>query len=397
MKMVLENYNRCTGCGACAPICASHSITMIPDKEGFLSPIIDETSCTNCGLCSRNCPANQSLPSKLFHGEPLEVLAAWHLNEDIRAESSSGGIFTAIAQNILERGGVVVGATLDKQLIVRHILIETISELPQLRRSKYVQSDLSIEVYQKIRLRLLENMLVLFSGTPCQVAGLRQFLRKDYTNLLCCDIICHGTPSPLLWKTYLHQMQAKGLSIRHVSFRDKCEGWSKSGLAMRHYYSDGSEKGFLTSSFTKAFITDICLRNSCYACDYSKTTRVADITLGDYWGISKCHPGLDIGDKGTSLLLVNSLKGRDWIQNCSNSISITNSHISKALPGNPMLQRSPHFRFERVNFYRDLQKSYKTTTLKYDLGKQTRIFSYLSKILRLFDFASYRFFRQKGK
>ncbi len=199
---------------------------MQPDDEGFLTPRVDAEACTECGLCLKTCPwlEQSSLAGRIA---PPVVFAAWHTDDAVRRQSSSGGVFSALAEDILAQNGVVVGAAFDDQMVCRHIIIDNTDDLPHLRGSKYVQSNISINLLHTIRSELKSGRKVLFSGTPCQVAGLRNYLAKDYENLFCCDIICMGVPSPEWFKRYIETQTRNGHPISSVSFRDKRAGWKR--------------------------------------------------------------------------------------------------------------------------------------------------------------------------
>ena len=386
METVLKDSKLCTGCGACAASCANHAITMETDEEGFLLPTINSETCTDCELCKRVCPVNPEHPKDQCNGEPIQVLAAWHFDDETRRQSSSGGVFTALAQNILNRDGVVVGAAFDEKLVVRHILIESSDELHRLRGSKYIQSEVSVELYQRIRKELQLERLVLFSGTPCQVSGLRSYLQKEYDGLYCCDLVCHGTPSALVWKKYLEYRQDQGFNISQVSFRDKRNGWRRSGPAIKLAFSDGSSRSYNTwdDPFTILFLKDISFRMACYSCRFAKKERSGDLTLGDFWGISNFHPEYDREDKGTSLVLVNSARGKKILMTCKDNLFLGKSELSNAIPGNPMLKRPAKMVPERHFFYKDLRKGFKYVTFKYQIRSQSLASRICRRLLRIF-------------
>lgn len=355
-----EALNACTGCAACAAVCAMDCITMEPDDEGFLHPRINTADCTDCGLCRQACPVCRGKPSEGVkereetQGKPLHVFAAWHLNEAVRRESSSGGVFTALAESIFARGGVVVGAAFDDRLVVRHTLIETPADLHRLRGSKYVQSEVSSSLYRQIRDLLQQGRPVFFSGTPCQVAGLRGFLRRPDENLFCCDLICHGVPSPLLFARYGRYNQAKGNPLANVSFRDKTTGWKY--FSVRQHLQKGGSRLFsvFADPYMAAFLQDCALRPACYVCPFARMARFGDLTIGDFWGVAEKHPEYDRDDKGTSLVLVNTEKGMAWLDACRKCLFLGPADLDTALAGNPMLVRSSHRPPQRDRFYRDL-------------------------------------------
>ncbi|MEG1612253.1 MAG: Coenzyme F420 hydrogenase/dehydrogenase, beta subunit C-terminal domain, partial [Alistipes sp.] len=289
----------CCGCWACVQRCPKQCITMQEDEEGFLYPHVDLNDCTRCGLCERVCPV-------LNTGEPRESLAVYaakNRNEEVRMQSSSGGIFTPLAEAILNQKGVVFGAKFDTDWKVIHGYTETKEGLAAFRGSKYVQSQMGI-CYQLAEEFLKAGRQVLFSGTPCQIAGLHRYLMRDYDNLLTVDVVCHGVPSPMIWREYLKfilRPQGDGknsvLSLSEppvltgISFRDKSTGWKKFGFLARKSASKADQNTvFLHETLDKnlymeGFLKNLYLRPSCYACAARKGKSGSDITIADYWGI----------------------------------------------------------------------------------------------------------------
>ena len=298
-------YKACCGCGACYNKCPVGAITMQENEEGFLVPVIDKNKCTNCGLCVKVCP---SLNVQYNNTDKPECYAAM-ADDEIRMKSSSGGIFTLLAEDILDKGGYVCGAAFDDNWDVHHIIVDNKNDLEKLRGSKYVQSDTE-DCYKKIKKLLDEDKYVLFSGCPCQVAGLYSFLGKNYEKLYTVDILCHGSPSRGVWKKYLNENFNKN-EIKRINFRDKNKiGWSCSHCTISTKNGDD----IVTDDFTKLFHASINLRESCYDCKYSKKPRPADITLGDFWGISEYKKDLN-DDKGLSFVLTNNAKGKFLFDN----------------------------------------------------------------------------------
>lgn len=319
----------CCGCNACVQRCPKQCISMYEDEEGFLYPQVDKLTCVECGLCEKVCPViNQSKPRK-----PLKVYAAYNKDEIIRKESSSAGVFTAIAEQIIDKGGVVFGARFDENWEVKHDFTETIEGLKVFRGSKYVQSRIE-DSYQKAEAFLKEGRKVLFSGTPCQIAGLKKYLRKEYENLFTVDFICHGVPSPKVWRMYLDEIIARKcgkninsfylkapftrgkVHIKDISFRNKCLGWKKYSFVLT--LSTTNEHGkehtvsyseiFTKNVFMRGFISDLYLRPSCYHCSSKNFKSGSDIMLGDYWGIDRIKDKYIDDDKGTCVLMVQTDK-----------------------------------------------------------------------------------------
>lgn len=299
--MIYKTKKECTGCSACMYICHKNSIKMEADKHGFEYPTQDLESCVQCNICMNQCPNHINKANDFIQ----KIYGCKNKNEEIRNRSTSGGVFTAIANCILEKSGVIYGAILDKDFIVRHARINRATELELLNGAKYVQSNLN-GIFPKVLEDLQKDRYVLFSGTPCQVAGLKSFLRKDFEKLICVDLVCHGVPSPLLWKKYINYLQKQG-KLEEFLFRNKKTGWHTSttrySIDGKMYYKNMSE-----NPFTKMYFSGLSIRPSCHECIYTNFNRKGDLTIGDFWGIENVKPQFD-DNKGVSLLMVNSLKG----------------------------------------------------------------------------------------
>lgn len=304
----IENKALCCGCHSCAQACPRGCITMAADEEGFLYPKVDESRCIDCGLCQRVCPvltAEADAVDKL----PL-AFAAMNKEEAVREESSSGGVFSLLADQVLAQGGVVFGAAWDVDFQnVRHIGVETPAELGKLRGSKYLQSAVD-GCYSQAEAALKQGRKVLFTGTPCQIEGLHRFLRAPYENLLCVDLVCHGVPSPAVWRVYLEECQkAQGAPASRVCFRDKTTGWKEYCVTLEFRNGKKQSLPVTREPYMAAFLRNACLRPSCTQCPFKKKNRVSDLTLADFWGIREVCPQMD-DDRGTSLVLVHSPAGK---------------------------------------------------------------------------------------
>lgn len=351
---VSQNTKNCTGCGACANICPKKAVQMVPDQKGFLFPHIDETSCVDCGLCSAACPVLS------FHStsgpQYPSAYAAHNRNSEIVEHSSSGGVFSALAEKTITQGGVVYGAEFQAGQHVAHSRIDSIEYLNRLRGSKYVQSSIG-DCYALAKRDLHSGKKVLFSGTPCQIAGLKQYLGQEYDNLLCVDTICHSVPSPMVWQEYLRQLADQEQQvISHVNFRDKRVSWKKYCLCVT--MSSGKEVLYSCGSnqYMRAFIQGLSTRESCYNCPFKGQNRGSDITLGDFWGVEATNPH-EFYERGTSLILVQSEKGEIALSAVSSELDLCQVDAQTALQGNPayMLPAKPHPR--RALFFARLHQT----------------------------------------
>lgn len=297
----------CTGCGACSAICPKNCIRMADDRSGFEIPIVDESICIHCGLCEKVCPVLNDYGNKTSSA-PLRIYAARNKNEVTVKESSSGGIFSIFAENVLKRNGVVYGVTLTTSLTAEHIRIESLDSLYKIRGSKYLHST-SANVFAKVRSDLNSGREVLFSGTPCQIAAVHQFLRKSYPNLLCMEVVCHGVPSNLVFQKYVEYLEKRYRShIINVNFRDKRKGW------LTNYISFYFENGKIVTQksaenwFTLGYVENLFLRECCSDCKFKAMKSNSDITLGDMWGIESLIPSYEVKN-GVSMVCVNSQAG----------------------------------------------------------------------------------------
>lgn len=348
----------CCNCNACKNICPKDAIYIHLDEYGFEYPQIDREKCISCGLCKKVC-AFQNIEET---NTPIETYVGVAKDENIILKSASGGIFATIAQVYLENNGVVFGAAFDDQFNTIHIGINNIEDLHKLQGSKYVQSSIA-NTYVEAKQYLCEGRKVLYSGTPCQIAGLKGYLMKEYENLLTIDIICHGVPSNKFFKDYLEVIEEKlGGPIKEFKFRDKTMGWGLNGsiiyenngvLKKKKIY--GSE-----SSYYHYFLNSSCYRENCYSCKYTCENRPADITIGDYWGIETAHPeilgkGKVKEEKGISVIVANTQKGKNEIEKCDKFYKYS-SNFSKARVKNGQLNNPSkrNYRYDEVmNAYKN--------------------------------------------
>ena len=357
----IKNKEHCNGCSSCAASCPKKCITMVRDKLGFFYPMVDKDACVHCGLCISVCPEQKK-------AQPVTVTplayAAIGKEHTIREKSSSGGVFTLIAQWILSKGGVVFGAAFDDTAhSVNHIAIESLEELHKLQGSKYLQSKIG-NSFEKVKSYLEQGRTVLFSGTPCQIAGLKSFLKKDYERLYLQDIACHGVPAPAVWDAYLTDLEHQfGGKASRVSFRDKRKSWKKYLLRIEFENGNVYSNNNAEDLYMRGFLHDCYLRPSCYACKHKGLGRDSDITLADYWGIEQIHPELD-DDQGTSLVIVSSPKGEELLQQIADEISLTPTDLNRAIEYNTALITAAKDNPARKKFENEFQKKPLRSLLK---------------------------------
>lgn len=307
---IYEKKEDCYGCGACMDACQRGAIQMRSDKEGFLYPHVKKKLCIQCRRCEQVCPIRNREGKGRY--EERRYFGAKARDSRVRHTSTSGGIFTAAAKRMLENGGAVYGAGYDQDMKVVHKEVLKIEDLEDIRRTKYVQSDLS-GTYRQIEQRLKEGLPVLFCGTPCQAQGLRLFLRQEYEKLLIMDIICYGVPSPGIWEAYVRYLeQKKGGKMTAFSFRDKRnqdDGHTRSYVIREKEYADSMYRDIYCQMYFKNYM----LRPSCHSCKFCATARDSDVTIGDFWGIEKIKPEWADG-MGQSVVILHTKKAKRWWQ-----------------------------------------------------------------------------------
>ena len=349
MLKLTSNQN-CCGCTACASICPKGCIAMTPDSEGFCYPQIDEANCINCGLCEKVCP----LLHKPAQHDVLNVYGAKNSDDSVRFTSSSGGMFTLFAEWVLNSGGTVFGAELDENLQVRHTAIESTDTLPKLRGSKYVQSNMN-GIFKQVRTLLNSGKPVLFSGTPCQIAGLKGFLMKDYANLITVDVVCHGVPSAKVYNKHLQEIAAAaGEAVQQVKFRDKANGWKQGEtLFLTAHQRFGAPKR--QETYMRLFLNNVSIRPSCADCAFNNKHSLADITIADYWGVDKQFPEFD-DDKGVTLVLINTVKGQQLFDDVKSAASLISTDFAKGAQYNVAVSKSLGLHPKRQYFFDNLDR-----------------------------------------
>lgn len=357
---------RCAGCYGCFNACKDDAIEMMLNDEGFIEPIVNREVCRECGLCQEHCPMIKAVYPEQQLEKP-KAFAAWSKDDEIRVQSSSGGVFTEIARVVLNEGGAVFGACFDySSLTVKHTLVDNFETLEILRGSKYIQSRVG-DAYENVTRVAKQGKPILFSGTPCQVAALNTFLEKMdarvRSNVFTCDVICHGVASETVFKSYLHHIsELKRSKVVKISFRDKSISWREYGIKIT--FSNGKEyfRPHWEDPFMVGYLKNIYLRLSCYDCPFAKIPRISDITIGDFWGVPE-----ELDDpRGVSVLIVNTTKGEKLLDRVSNiekvPISIEQVSLHNPRIANGRLRINP----DRSKFYELLKaKGFQAAANKY--------------------------------
>lgn len=339
----------CTGCMACYNSCNHHAIVITEDCCGFRFPVIDLEKCVQCGLCTSSCPVNFPLDTIY----PMNVYAAFSKDYDDLMSSTSGGASSIFSQKVISQGGVVYGCAEHSYSVINHIRIDKKGDLHKIKGSKYVQSDIG-EVFRQVKKDLLNEKQVLFIGTPCQVAGIRSFLRRDYAGLITIDLVCHGVPSGKLLQDNVHEtLKRKRMPLRDYSvrFRSKDEKTAEHKYIFALQYEECKmEKEYPHDYYLAGFISGLFHRECCYSCKYANPCRVSDITIGDYWGIGKTSLNTR---RGVSAVLMNSKKGLDFFEKCKGSFEYEERELEEAIRGNGQLQQ-PSLKNKNYELFRKL-------------------------------------------
>lgn len=359
----------CTGCCACFNACPVRAISMDEDYEGFKYPLVDKKKCIKCGLCLKICPTLNEVVNS--NNNNVQAYACINKNTNIRLKSSSGGVFSAFAEYILENDGIIFGAAFDERWNVKHKYIADKKYLDELRTSKYVQSYVG-EAFKEVKSFLSNGKPVLFTGTPCQIGGLKAYLGKEYKNLYCIDIICHGVPSPLVWNKFLNENYDIE-NIKNINFRNKTTGWS--GYSFKVNFTDKA----ITESrndnlYMLGFLNDLYLRPSCYNCKFKSINRFSDLTIADFWGVDKILPEMN-DEKGTSLVFVQNDKGRFLLKKIYDNIRFMEVSVNVAINYNGAMIKSASMHRLRKKFFDELKynnKNINTIIGKYYIYRSLR-------------------------
>ena len=376
---IICNKKECVGCTACTNSCPKKAIQMIEDECGFLHPIIDQSKCIDCGLCKKVCPVLNSKSN-----QSINDCYVGYAKEKIHKEnSSSGGIFPIIAEKILNNKGIVIGATFDENNKLIHQAITKKEELIKLKGSKYLQSNLN-NIFQFIKDNIEEKQ-ILFVGTPCQVAGLKSFLRKEYDNLITIDLFCHGVPSPKLFSKYVKELEQKyNEKLINYNFRDKSTGWDT--YSNKATFNNSEFKELQSNNdYMKLFLHDVALRESCYNCKFKLGNKYSDITLGDFWGVRNFYPEM-YNKEGVSAIIVNTNKGLEIFNSISNELTYQTCKLEEILSENHSLEKSAVQTDKRHKFFDEIDhKSIKKLSNKYsnDISNVIRLKKILKKLFKI--------------
>jgi coenzyme F420-reducing hydrogenase beta subunit len=354
-----KDKSKCTGCRCCQYICPVSAISMVRDEEGFLYPVVDEDICVNCGLCETRCPIASDNVSSVKRLEQPLVYASNNKDKLVLKKSSSGGMFSVLAESILNKGGAVVGCVFDEALNPTHIIAETKTQIARMRGSKYIQSDTQ-DTFPETKKILESGRWVLYTGTPCQIAGLRSYLKIDYEKLITVDLVCHGVPSNALFQEYLSWLECKLKGkVVDYRFRDKTKyGWASVGSFTYIKNNKPYIKQLLPEKdyyYYYYYLSGNIYRESCYVCRFASPYREGDLTIADYWDIQKYHSEF-YPPAGVSMVVVNTKKGKQMFNEIANNIEYIPSKLEYALKANGNLNK-PTFRPETRDFvYADIKK-----------------------------------------
>ena len=365
MINIINRINRelCCGCSVCADQCPEKCINMVNDEEGFQYPHVDRNKCIDCGACNKVCPIENAIAEK---NRLLSAYAVWNKDDTIRIQSTSGGVFTALAETVIQQNGIVIGAQYDHNSQVGHAVTEDQDGIVRLRQSKYVQSETK-GIYIATKKALATGRTVLFCGTPCQTEALIKFLRGKPGNLILCDFICRGVISPLVYKKYLEYLEKKyGSRIKQVHFKNKTYGWHR--FSTKVTFENGKE--YIQDRYHDSYMLlylreNVSLRPSCYQCRFKGINRCSDITLGDFWGAEEKYSDLD-NNRGTSAVMVHTKLGKDVLMESQTYLEIHSVDVMDIVKGNNCILHPPICQTDRKKFFDSLEwKGYSYIKKKY--------------------------------
>lgn len=407
----IKRKEECCGCNACGDICPRNAISFKTDEEGFWYPVIDNEKCIDCGMCDKVCPIKTKPQSRSNNVSRPKCFAAEHKSIEVVFNSTTGGMFSALAEGMYSQKGYVGGAIHNEDFSVSHFVSNSRSDLQQLRRSKDLQSNAE-GFYKKVKSLLENGERVLVCGVPCQIAALQNYVGKNYDNLITVDLVCAGVNSPKVWRKYLDYIEEKnGSKIIWTENKSKEYGWNK--LTQKFIFENGEEyfDTDKTSLFTHGYIVShLYCRPSCYECEFKGFPRIADITIGDFWGITK-HSKNHNSNMGMNLVMINSSKGQRYFDKIKKRVNIEETPLEWALSGNPALTSSiSRLSDKRAEFFEDLEAiSFDELVKKYDpvqpsklrivlrkIKSDLKFFKYVIKITRLNPKAIYQTIKYSG-
>ncbi|HAY72483.1 MAG TPA: (4Fe-4S)-binding protein [Ruminococcaceae bacterium] len=369
----------CTGCAACSAVCTHNAISLCADKEGFRYPQIDSSLCTECGACASVCPVlNES-----SHSKAAKIYAVRATDSSVRMNSSSGGFFSVLASKVIADGGIVYGAAFSSDYkSVKHTGIEKSEDIYKLRGSKYIQCVNDRSLFSEITKELISNRTVLFSGTPCQVEGIKSFLKQDYNNLITVDMVCHGVPSPSVWRAYISELEKEnGSTVQNVSFRDKVSGWKKYSFTVDFANGKHFTQIVTENPYMRAFVRSVTIRKSCYNCPFRRLERVSDLTMADFWGCEKVTPQMN-DNTGITLAFVNNEKGETLFRTLSDT-EFSQVSESDALRENRSMYIQTDYNFNRNYFFDNLDNLSAKELLMTAANRQTLLTRAVGKYHRI--------------
>lgn len=375
--IVIEDKTKCCGCTACSSICPKNCIEMKADKEGFLYPHVRELECIHCNACEKVCPILNHV-EKEANLEQAAVIVQ-NKDQEICRQSTAGGAFTAIAEFILDKGGIVFGVEMQPDYTVRHTAVETKDELIKFRNSKYVQSDVG-NTYVLAKKQLESGRLVCFSGTPCQIEGLRHYLTKDYENLILVDVVCRAVPSPGVWKKYISMETERHGDMQSIRFRDKTLGYQYSTMELKDNRGNVYRGGIESQPWLRMFFSGMIIRPSCTECKFRSRYRNSDFTIWDCFNVYSLDKNFN-EDLGTTRMLIHTNKGKNIFEQIKSSFKYKNLEADVAVNGVQEMIESPKAHQRKKEFYSDIEKlsmpellnKYYPVTIKIKLKKTARL------------------------
>lgn len=370
----------CSGCTVCLSICPKKAISFKEDSDGFKYPVIDKDKCIDCGLCKKKCPVLNTKDNDSIN----DCYVGFNNDDSEKLKSSSGAIFSLLADYVLGNNGIVIGAAFDKDNKLKHVAVESKKDLDKLKGSKYLQSDLN-NIFTYIK-ENIKDRKILFVGTPCQVAGVKAIINNK--NLLCVDLICHGVPSPKLFDKYIKELECKNNdSLLNYNFRDKRTGWDTYSNTASFKNNNITELS-KDNKYMNLFLSDVALRESCYNCNFKVGNKYSDITLGDFWGVQNYYPEM-YNKKGVSAIIINTELGKEVFNIIKNNIEYKSCKLDEIISGNPSLKVSGKIPKNREQFFLELDSKSidylcsnyirKKNLIRRVLGKVKRIIKILIK------------------